>query len=127
MKYIQPYNIPLEYNADWKKPNSPIRLGIEEDLKYIFLDLTDDDIQYKRNFITGGWSSGHRSKHPYVWISRGGRDIDMKEISNFIDRVCKYLESKGFESKVVPLSRYRVGRNAIVEIYIYFDETLTDI
>jgi DNA polymerase III epsilon subunit-like protein len=96
MKYLSDYKNfeNISYGSDWKKPDSPIRTELVNDLEDILIDLID--LGYRPNI--GGFIN---SRKPFVWISnnkyKNRKPIDWEEVRPFIGRIKKYLKLKGFE------------------------------
>lgn len=103
----------IRYDAEWKMPGNPIREKLEEDLRFILIDL--EDLGYRPQI------SGFVKQYmdPYVWIANnksGRAPIDWEEVNPTINKLKSYLEHEGFEtySKVINQAK------RLEQIYIHF-------
>ena len=105
----------LRYDSEWKIPRNPIREKLEEDLRFILIDLEDLDYRPQLSgFIKGAGTD------PYIWIANnksGYRPIDWDEVNPIIDKLKSYLEYEGFEVYTEILNKGKSRE----QIYIYFN------
>ena len=117
----QPDGREIRYDTKWKMPGSPIREKLEEDLRFILIDL--EDLGYRPHI--GGFIKNKSHKEgekyfPYVWIANnksGYRPIDWDEVNPIIDKLKSYLEYEGFEVYTKILNKGKSRE----QIYIYFN------
>lgn len=105
----------LNYDQEWKLPNSSIREMITADLRNILFELRNFEYSIQ---LTGFVSS---SSKPHIWIcnkKQGKRvPINFSEIEQTLLRVEDYFEANGFSTKRVILNE---GKD-MEQLYIYFD------
>jgi len=114
MKYLKRYILfeNLEY-ADWKKPDSPIRTELVNDLEDILIDLVDLDYRVR----IGGFIKSAGTP-PYIWIKNRIGDINWEEVDPVIERIEKFLDLEGFRWLRLKEIIGKINK----EIYIYFDK-----
>ena len=111
----------LRYDSEWKMPGNPIREKLEEDLRFILIDL--EDLGYRPQI--GGFIKNRSHKEgekyfPYVWIANnksGRAPIDWEEVNPTINKLKSYLEHEGFETYSRVINKDR----RLEQIYIHFN------
>jgi hypothetical protein len=114
MKYLKRYSLfeNLEYDSDWKKPDSPIRTELVNDLEDILIELVDLDYR----ILIGGFI---KRQTPFIWIRNRSSSINWEEVNPVIERIEKFLDLEGFQV----LNKEILNKGRIREqIYIYFDK-----
>jgi DNA polymerase III epsilon subunit-like protein len=114
MKYLKRYSLfeNLEYDSDWKKPDSLIRTELVNDLEDILIELVDLDYR----ILIGGFI---KRKTPFIWIRNRSSSINWEEVNPVIERIERFIDLEGFEV----LEKEILNKGGRTEqIYIYFDK-----
>lgn len=117
-------NEEIEYDADWKSPESKIRTNLVNNLEDILLDIKDLGYDYH----ISGFIKLKSPNSPFIWIcnkeqtSRGTKKrIPFKwedEFNETLLRIEDYLKIEGFKTERFILNKGR----SMEQLYINFDK-----